>query len=83
MYTAFAQTAPAWPLERAVILGVAFGVVGLFSLVGLFAPGRVLASMSGLIGSSNPLVARIACGFGVLIGGFTVVAAVMSQLESR
>ena len=57
-----------------------FGAVGVISTVGLFSSKETLESMSGIIGTKNPLVARIACGLGVLVGIFAVLVSVLAFL---
>jgi hypothetical protein len=66
------------PFGTAIGMIVLFGGAAIVSLVGLFAPSSKLESMAGVIGTKNPLVARIVCAIGLLIGSFAVVAAVLS-----
>lgn len=74
-------------LQRNMIVLNPFGLVLLFGAtafcaVFLFAPNRVLASpqIGKLIGTANPLVARIACGFGVLLLGIGSISIVLNAL---
>ncbi len=82
MLTLFAQStnSAALPPGKAVAMIVFFGTVAVVSVVGLLASRRSLESMAGIIGTKNPLVARIVCGLGVLVGGFAVTASVLSLL---
>jgi hypothetical protein len=59
---------------------VFFFLVGVVSAFGLFASSETLKSMSGIIGTKNPLVARIACGFGVLTSLILVAVSVLVLL---
>jgi hypothetical protein len=45
-----------------------FGVVGVGSLIGIFASNATLESYSSVIGSKNPLVARALCVLGAVVG---------------
>jgi hypothetical protein len=54
--------------------------VGILSAVGLFASGQTLESLAGIIGTKNPLVARIVCVLGVLVGGIAVLVSSLSLL---
>ena len=73
----FAQTANNRPLDlRAIAAIVFFGCVGIVSLFGLFASNETLESMSGIIGTKKPLVARIICGIGALLSLFLIISAV-------
>jgi len=68
------------PVGKAVAMIVFFGGVGIVSTFGLFASKETLESMSGIIGTKKPLVARIVCGFGAFVGFMTVFVTVLSLL---
>lgn len=82
MWELFAQSSDSKPLPVGTAVGmiILFGGAAIVSLVGLFAPSSKLESMAGVIGTKNPLVARIVCALGLLIGSFAVVAAVLSLM---
>ena len=69
-----------FPKGTAIAMMLFFGAVGLISTVGLFASKETLESMSGIIGTKNPLVARIACVLGVLVGIIAVLVSVLAFL---
>jgi hypothetical protein len=58
-----------------------FAPVAGLSLVGLFASRKRLESMAGIIGTKNPLVARIVCGLGFLLGSGAVFLAMLRLLR--
>jgi hypothetical protein len=66
------------PAGTAVAILLFFGCVALFSTVCLFASNATLRSLSGVIGTQNPLVARVACLLGALVGWGAVAAAAAS-----
>jgi len=68
------------PPGKAAAILVFFGLVGVVSALGLFASRETLESLSGWIGTKNPLVARLACGFGALVGLVIAAAAVLQLL---
>jgi hypothetical protein len=81
MSALFAQTTNNnLPTGKAVAMIVFFGAVVLTSLAGLFASRERLESMSGVIGTKNPLVARIVCAIALLISSGAVLAGVLSLL---
>lgn len=55
------------PLPKKISILVLFGAVGVTSIVGLFAPRPRLEKMAGIIGTRNPIVARIVCALGVIV----------------
>ena len=77
--TLFAQTKGSdLPVGTAIAMLLFFGAVGVVSLAGLFASNETLASMAGVIGTKNPLVARIVCALGLLVGGVAVLVTGLS-----
>ena len=68
------------PIEKTIAIIVFFGAVALLSLVGLFAPRKTLVSMAGIIGTKNPLFARIVCGLGLVVGIGAVFVATLKLL---
>lgn len=68
------------PPGKAVAMIVFFGAVAVVSLVGLFASKKSLESMAGIIGTKNPLAARIVCGLGLLVGAGAVFVTTLSLL---
>ena len=56
------------PLPKAILLFVLCLGIGLGSCVGVFASNATLQSFSGIIGTSNPLIARTACAIGAFVG---------------
>ena len=62
------------PFEKKIGIIFLFGAIGALSVVGLFAPRTLLEKMAGLIGTKNPIVARIVCAIGALVGwGFVAL----------
>ena len=78
--TLFAQAKSDLPPEKAILMLLFFGAVGIVSTIGLFASGQTLESLAGIIGTRNPLVARIACALGALVGGVAVLVSSLSLL---
>lgn len=77
----FAQTKDAGlPPEKAVLMLLFFGAVGAVSTVGLFSSRTTLESLAGVIGTKNPLVARVVCGVGVVVGVVAVLVSTLSLL---
>jgi hypothetical protein len=70
----FAQAESRMPAPQAFVIMVICLVIGVGSLLGLFASNRTLRSFAGIIGTENPLVGRFACFFGVLVGFFGAAA---------
>jgi hypothetical protein len=75
-----AQSSTAMPQGKAVMMVVFFGAVALFSIFCSFAPSSTLEKFAGVIGTSNPMVARAVCVMGALIGFFGAAAGVMSLM---
>ena len=79
LITLFAQsTSESLPLGKGVAMVVFFGSVGIISTLGLFASKEKLESMAGIIGTKKPLVARIVCALGSLVGLLVVVVTMLS-----
>ena len=68
------------PQGKAIAMIVFFGAVAVVSLAGLFMPKKSLESMAGIIGTKNPLVARIVCALGLLVGAGAVFVTTLSLL---
>ena len=68
------------PRDKALVILVFFGAVAVLSLVGLFASRKSLESMAGLIGTKNPMVARVVCCIGFLVGAGAVFVSALSLL---
>lgn len=68
------------PAPKAALLLVLCAAIGLGSLAGVFASAERLQQYSGIIGTSNPWVARIACLLGVLVGFLGALAFAASLL---
>jgi hypothetical protein len=68
------------PQGKAIAMILFFGAVTVISLVGLFASKKSLESMAGIIGTKNPMVARIVCGLGFLVGAGAVFVTTLSLL---
>ena len=58
----------AMPIEKKIGIIVLFGALGVISTMGLFASSSKLEKMAGLIGTKNPIVARMVCVLGALVG---------------
>ena len=61
-----------------------FGGVAIVSTFGLFASNATLEKMSGIIGTKNPIVARIVCGMAAVVGFnpmFVAVLALLGKLD--
>lgn len=56
------------PAPKAALLLTLCAAIAIGSLVGVFASAERLQQYSGIIGTSNPWAARIACIFGVIVG---------------
>jgi hypothetical protein len=69
------------PVPKAILCLVFSLGIGIASLIGLFAPNSVLERFAGVIGTSNPLVARLLCGIGAVIFLFMALALVLSLLH--
>jgi len=63
----FAQ-ANGFPAGKALIGLLAFGAVGIFSALCLFASDATLRGYASFIGTQKPGVARIVCGIGAVVG---------------
>jgi len=66
------------PAGKAFAMIVFFGAVALFATVALFLPSAALRGLAGVIGTQNPLVARIVCLLCALVGWGAVVLAAAS-----
>lgn len=78
-FTLFADSSH-FPKGKAIAMMFFFGTAAVISACGLFASKEKLESMSGIIGTKNPLVARIVCGFGVVVGIVAVLVSVLAFL---
>jgi hypothetical protein len=58
------------PAPKAFLYMVICIAIGIASLVGAFASNETLQSYASIIGTKNPVAARVACIFGVLVGFF-------------
>gem|GEM_PF-3082168 len=56
------------PVPKAILGIVFFGAIGVGSLAGVFASNKTLLGYAGIIGTSNPTLARMLCVFGVVVG---------------
>jgi hypothetical protein len=63
-----AQEDSRMPLPKAVLLFLLCLLIGLASLIGVFLPAETLRKFSHVIGTENPLVSRIVCLLGAIIG---------------
>ena len=63
-----AQEDSRMPLPKAVLLFLLCLLIGLGSLVGVFLPAETLRKFSHVIGTENPLVSRIVCLLGAVVG---------------
>ena len=68
------------PPEKAIVIILVFGCVFVASAVGLFASKKLLLAMANVIGSKQPIIARIACGIGVIASASFVVVATLKLL---
>jgi hypothetical protein len=69
-----------FPKGKAIAGILFFGAVGVISAFGLFASKETLDGMSGIIGTKNPLLARMVCSFGVLVSIAFVFVSVLAFL---
>ena len=76
----FAETDSGLPAGKAIAIMLIFGSVALVSLGGLFASKKTLESMAGVIGTKNPLVARIVCILGLGVGAIGVLVSALSLM---
>ena len=68
------------PPEKAVVMILVFGCVFVASAIGLFASKKLLLAMANVIGSKQPIVARIVCGIGAVVSAFAVFVAALKLL---
>ena len=81
MFQLFAQSgSEPLPVGTAIAMVVFCGGIAVTSLAGLFASNAKLESMSSVIGTKNPLTARIVCGVGALFGIAGVVISLVSVI---
>lgn len=66
------------PVEKGIAMIVFFGAIALFATVAVFLPGEKLQACAGFIGTQNPLVARIVCILGAIVGWGAVAVTVAS-----
>jgi len=66
------------PVEKGIAMIVFFGAIALFGTVAVFLPAEKLQALSGFIGTQNPVVARVVCILGAIVGWGAVAVTIAS-----
>lgn len=66
------------PLGKGIAMILFFGPVGLFATIAAFSKRETLVRWAEIIGTKNPLVARIVCVIGAVVGWGAVAATIAS-----
>jgi hypothetical protein len=75
----FAQTEDkGFPKGKAIAMLAFFGAADVVSVLGLFASTERLKAMAGVIGTDNPMVARVVCFIAVLVCSGAVLVSVLA-----